>query len=134
MGFQPANVGKRRPERVDPQQTAQRWLDTFPGVTPPMIANYLFDLLTAPVQGPAYSSTAVKWFEAFCESMPQADRKAWVLDVLKANATRTLESFVLARNWADAFLATHAHEADPIDSRTNGRAVRVLERAVHGYP
>src|SRR5690606_878094 len=62
-----------------------------------------------------FSSIATRWYEAFCESMPQADRKAWVTDVLSANHARPLEAFVLARNWADAFLTSQKSGVDASD-------------------
>lgn len=81
------------------------WLsETFDGVTPEMIAAYLFDVLTATPPQPAYSGSAIKLFESFCAAMTAEDRKAWINDVLKANHARPLAAFVLARNWADAFL------------------------------
>ncbi len=100
----------------DPQQDHGSSLaEIFPDVTATMVADYLFDVLTAAAATPVFSSTAARWYESFCESMPQEDRKAWVTDVLGANNARPLESFVLARNWADAFLTSQAPAADVID-------------------
>ncbi len=92
----------------DPSHGDGQWLTNFDAVTAEMVADYLFDVLTTSPGKPAFSSVALDWFETFCESMTSEDRKSWVHDVLKANQSRPLEAFVLARNWADAFLAARA--------------------------
>jgi hypothetical protein len=121
-GARPAVEFRQRiADRVaEPVKEAGQWLDAFPGVTPVMIADYWFDLLAGPTPGsapgsdpvPAYSSVAAAAFEGFCRSMTTDDRKSWVQDVLKANHSRPIESFVLARNWADAYIeSNHAGDA-----------------------
>ncbi|HBJ37277.1 MAG TPA: AAA family ATPase [Planctomycetaceae bacterium] len=88
----------------DPSLGHGQWLEVFSGVTPEAIAEYWFDLLIRPSVQPAYSGIAVKAYEQFRQSMTVEDHKVWVSDVLKANQSRPVESFVLARNWADAFI------------------------------
>jgi MoxR-like ATPase len=85
------------------------WLDLFAGVTATDISRYWFDVLTSDSAKPAYSSVAVKAYEQFLQSMPVEDHKVWVIDVLKANRSRPLDAFVLARNWADAFIESQQH-------------------------
>ncbi|TVQ01865.1 MAG: AAA family ATPase [Planctomycetaceae bacterium] len=88
------------------------WDQTFPGLRPADLADYLFDVLTdSPVQ-PAFSSAAVQAYEGFRASLPKVDRQTWVDDVLKANGDRPWQAFVLARNWADAFLDSRRRDAD----------------------
>jgi len=117
-GARPATEFRRRISElvgVPQQDYGLALADVFPDVTARMIADYLFDVLTSEPATPVFSSTAARWYETFCDSMPQADRKAWITDVLSVSSTRPLESFVLARNWADAFLTHQKHEADFFD-------------------
>jgi len=88
----------------DPHNHGLDWLSIFPDVTPELIADYWFDVLTDSAKLPALSLSAVNGYERFCQAMTAEDRKRWVHDVLSANQTRPVESFVLARNWADAFI------------------------------
>lgn len=89
---------------LDPSQGSGAWLEVFPGVTPQAIADYWFDLLVSANAQPVYSAAAVNAYEQFRQSMTAEDYKLWVADVLKANQSRPIESFVLARNWAEAFI------------------------------
>jgi len=92
----------------DPSLGNGAWLEIFPGVTSAAIADYWFDLLTSSNPQPIYSDVAVKAYEWFRRSMTAEDCKRWITDVLKANQSRPIESFVLARNWADAFIESQA--------------------------
>ena len=100
----------------DPDTIDNTWLQTFPGVRPQGIAHYVFDMLVSSPATPAYSATAVALFDAFCNSISQLDRKAWVTDVIKTNDTRPLEAFVLARNWADAFIEAQSANTEHLDA------------------
>ncbi len=95
----------------------QEWLARFPDVTAAEIAAYLFDLLVDDPSVPVVSQRAVRLHQTFCAAMTEADRKVWLTDVLKSNDSRTIEAFVLARNWADAFIdqaVTEDNEIDPL--------------------
>jgi len=92
----------------DPSLGNGAWLEIFPGVTSAAIADYWFDLLTSSNPQPIYSDVAVKAYEGFRQSMTAEDYKRWITDFLKANQSRPIESFVLARNWADAFIESQA--------------------------
>lgn len=98
----------------DPSLGNGAWLEVFPGATPAAIADYWFDLLSTSNPHPVYSGIAAKAYELFRQSMTAADHKQWVIDVLKANQSRPIESFVLARNWADAFIESQAENIQQI--------------------
>ncbi|TWU59020.1 ATPase involved in DNA repair [Rubripirellula tenax] len=76
-----------------------------PQVTPLRIAEYLFDELTHAPKKPVASKRAATLFKTFTEKSPATIEKV-------ADPAR---SFVLARNWADAFLESHTDDdtADP---------------------
>lgn len=86
-----------------------------PAVTSDAIACYIFDMLTSARAAPAYSQQAVNLYEAFKQSLTESDRKTWVTDAIKTNDSRPLEAFVLARNWADAFIESHPAAPPSID-------------------
>ncbi|QDS92993.1 ATPase involved in DNA repair [Roseimaritima multifibrata] len=79
----------------------------FPTVTPTAIANYLFEHLISQASSFTISGQAEKMRANFDASLPAADRKRWLEDSLQANAGQPLQIFVLARNWADAFLKSN---------------------------
>ncbi len=104
------------------------WTDTFPNVTADAIADYLFDMLVGSPATPALSAAALGLFESFSGSIGQADRKHWVTDVLKSNDARPLRAFVLARNWADAFIESKAVESiDPAVGYRNELALLIMQ-------
>lgn len=123
-GARPATEFRQRiVELVDAPQPDHglKLSEVFPEVTANMVSDYLFDMLTSESASQVFSSTAVRWYSTFCESMPQEDRKSWVTDVLHANHARPIESFVLARNWADAFLTSQQLGDDIVDPPTDYR-------------
>ncbi|MGV3485595.1 MAG: DNA repair ATPase, partial [Planctomycetaceae bacterium] len=105
----------RLAERVAEQNDLLALFGGDDAVSPVSIADYLFEMLVSPQATPAYSQQAVTLYETFNSSLTAADRKSWVTDVLKANEARPLEAFVLARNWADAFIGAHADRGSSID-------------------
>jgi hypothetical protein len=100
---------------LDPTSSWNGWLKAFPTVTAPSIAHYLFDMLVSSPATLAYSGAAMTLFDAFNASINQTDRKSWVTDTMKANDARPIEAFVLARNWAEAFIESKATAPDSID-------------------
>lgn len=80
---------------------------------PSAIAAYLFDMLTSEPFTPAFSRQAISLFDAFNQSV--GNQKSVVTEVIKSNDSRPLDSFVLARNWADAFIESQAASAKTID-------------------
>ncbi|WDQ18895.1 DNA repair ATPase [Rhodopirellula sp. P2] len=85
------------------------WIGLFESVvTPERIADYLFEQLTNAPDRIAISGQAHSLHEDFLHSLPESDQKRWVLGGLKPNSSSPLHTFVLARNWADAFLDKRA--------------------------
>ncbi len=70
-------------------------------VTPDRIADYLFDQLIATPKKNVVSETAASLYESFA-----ADTKTKSSSPAKSVASAPVRAFVLARNWADAHLAT----------------------------
>ncbi|OYP36570.1 DNA repair ATPase [Rhodopirellula sp. MGV] len=69
------------------------------------IAAYLFDQLIYSAKTPTISSHASDLMQQFCGSVPEVDRDKLLSKALKSNEADAERSFLLARNWADAFLA-----------------------------
>ncbi|MFG0264612.1 MAG: DNA repair ATPase [Rhodopirellula sp. JB055] len=87
------------------------WIGLFEKViTPERIADYLFEQLTSAPDKIAISGQANTLHEDFLRSLPESDQKRWVLGGLKPNTASPVHTFVLARNWADAFLSKRANE------------------------
>lgn len=116
-GARPAQDFRNRIAELaaDPAVSPEGWLDHFPGVTGAAIAGYLFEMLISSHATLAYSGAAMTLYDAFCSSINQTDRKTWVTDAMKANDPRPLEAYVLARNWAEAFIESRPAIADSID-------------------
>ena len=78
------------------------------------IADYLFDELTQPPRKSVASSRAAHLFAEFSAAIPDSDREKLLASVLKSESD-PVRGFILARNWVDAFLKTHAAagEIDP---------------------
>ena len=117
----------------DPSLGSGSWLDIFPGVTPAGIADYWFDLLTNSNPQPVYSVIAVNAYGQFRQSMTAEDYKQWITDVLKTNQSRPIESFVLARNWADAFIESRLHLSTKDLDRKNALADDVDTQSLDDY-
>ncbi|MEP0345880.1 AAA family ATPase, partial [Rhodopirellula bahusiensis] len=87
------------------------WIGLFEKViTPERIADYLFEQLTSAPDKVAISGHANTLHEDFLRSLPESDQKRWVLGGLKPNTASPVHTFVLARNWADAFLNKRAND------------------------
>jgi hypothetical protein len=69
------------------------------------IADYLFAELVEQ-KGPVVSGQALKLYDDFCATLPERERGNWLREAVIGEGHSPLESFVLARNWAEAFLAT----------------------------
>ncbi|MCM2371983.1 DNA repair ATPase [Aporhodopirellula aestuarii] len=73
-------------------------------VTPPRIADYLFhELLVSPNKA-TVSGRAMHLLSDFKNALPQTDRQKWLVGGIKPNSDDPIRSFVLARNWSDAFI------------------------------
>lgn len=94
----------------------------FGGVSADSIALYLFDELvqeapsvpespSAQESPPSVSQRAVSLYQGFCESLPESDREQWTSEAIWREGRSPLETFVLARNWADAYLQSQEVEA-----------------------
>jgi SpoVK/Ycf46/Vps4 family AAA+-type ATPase len=95
---------------------AEQWQPLFgQEVTSEAIATYLFDQLVHPARKNVVSSRAATLFQGFTESIPETDRQKLLSAALKSNEADPVRSFVLARNWSKAFLATNTaeNEIDP---------------------
>lgn len=101
------------------------WQSIFgDAVTPQHIADYLFaELIVAPEKVTA-SGRVIELLSEFEETLPKSDRTQWLVAGLKSTQSDPVRSFVLARNWADAFLdkrsrrQTGAESAGEIDPST----------------
>ncbi|SMP51492.1 MoxR-like ATPase [Neorhodopirellula lusitana] len=87
-------------------------------VSPTRVAEYLFDELISPSPQPIVSGPAQDLLKELEQSLPQSDRTKWLNTGINDNAHDAVQCFVLARNWADAFLAKRgrgqsASEIDP---------------------
>ena len=83
------------------------------------IADYLFDELTHAPKKPIVSHRAAHLYSEFAAAVPDADREKLLASVLKSEAD-PIRGYILARNWVDAFLKTHAVR-DEIDPATSYR-------------
>ncbi|MEM6471286.1 MAG: DNA repair ATPase, partial [Planctomycetota bacterium] len=83
-------------------------------VTSEEVARYLFDQLVHTQRKRVISGRAVKLYEDFVQSIPETDRAKWLAAALKSNESDVIRSFVLARNWAQAFVDTH-EASDSVD-------------------
>ena len=79
------------------------------------IAQYLFDQLTHTPKKTVVSGRAAALFNEFSTAIPASDRSKLLTNSMKTNESNPVQAFVLARNWAEAFIATHPHadDADP---------------------
>lgn len=91
------------------------WDRTFPGLSTTALADYLFEVLISSPAVPVFSEVAVRHYDGFRESLPEIDRRVWVDEVLQANRERPWQAFILARNWAEAFLESRHPEPDEAD-------------------
>jgi hypothetical protein len=85
--------------------------------TPQRIADYLFDELTHAPKKPVASGRSARLFEEFTAAVPQTERDKWLNSALKLQESSPTRAFILARNWAEAFLQSHAKPED-IDPAT----------------
>lgn len=75
----------------------------FEDVPAESIAGYLFEEMLETEQ-PIASGRAVGLYRDFVAGMPESDREKWLTEAMLAEDRGPIETFVLARNWADAFL------------------------------
>ncbi|KAA5540259.1 AAA family ATPase [Roseiconus nitratireducens] len=97
-------------------EDAAIWSPLFDrSVTDQAIADYLFDQLVQPGRKSVVSARATELFQSFTDAVPESDRQKWLAAALKTNETDPIASFVLARNWAAAFLKSRTtdEDADP---------------------
>jgi hypothetical protein len=93
---------------------APTWSPLFEGdLTSQRIADYLFDELTHAPKKPIASGRVAQLFNEFCAAVPDTDREKLLASALKGESD-PIRSYILARNWVDAFLKSHAQhdEAD----------------------
>lgn len=97
-------------------------------VTPDRIAKYLFDELTHAPKKPAVSGRAAQLYGEFTTAVPESDREKLLQAAIKSTEADPVRAYILARNWADAFLQTHAHaeDADPATEHLDELAWLVL--------
>ena len=98
------------------ENDADSWSPLFDGQVSSMrMADYLFDQLVQSARKPVVSGRVAKLYEQFVAAIPQADRDKLLTAAIKSAEAKPSGAFVLARNWADAFLETHSgpDELDP---------------------
>lgn len=89
------------------------WAPIFPpAVNEQRIADYLFDQLVAKGRQNTASKRAADLHHAFAETLPESDRQKLLESSLKNNQSDPVASFILARNWAEAYLQSHAKTDD----------------------
>ena len=89
------------------------WKPLFsPYVTKKRIAAYLFDQLVDESSKTVVSGRVGQLYNEFTDSVPQADLEKLLKTGIDANADDPVKLFVLCRNWAEAFLQTHAKPDD----------------------
>lgn len=89
------------------ESESDQWRPLFDqNVTSAAIANYLFDQLVHPDQKYVCSSRAATLYQSFTDAVPEIDRQTLLDSALKSNEKDAIRSFVLARDWAKAFLAS----------------------------
>ena len=76
------------------------------------IGAYLFDQLIATPRKPVCSGRAAALFDDFLAAIPEADREKLLTQAIKTTDSDPVRAFILARNWASAFLNTHAKSDD----------------------
>jgi hypothetical protein len=104
------------------EEDIEYWRPLFDhSVTSVSIAHYLFDQLIHSPRKNVVSSRAATLFHSFTDSVPEIDRQKLLASALKSNESDPVRAFVLARNWAKAFLETHANDdtVDPADDYVN---------------
>ncbi len=79
------------------------------------IADYLFDQLTHTPKKTVVSGRAAALFDEFTASIPADDRQKLLTTALKTSNDDPTRAFILARNWAIAFIESHDNtdDADP---------------------
>jgi hypothetical protein len=99
------------------------WQPIFePSVTAERIAMYLFDELVGSPMKTTASGRVMELFHEFQNSLPQPDRKKWLVNGLRASADDPTRLFVLARNWVDAFLSKRdSGESSDVDPASGYR-------------
>lgn len=111
---QPARQFRERIVEVLEQTSAEtnagstlRLQDVFPEVSSEAIAEYLFAQLIDPTEQWICSGRASHLLLEFRDALPVADQRQLLERSIEAIADYPLQVFVLARNWADAYLKNH---------------------------
>lgn len=92
-----------------------QWQTLFDAsVTEQGIADYLFEELISSGRKTAISKRATELFQDFLDSVATSDRQTLLDAALKTTSSDITKSFVLARNWAQAYLDSHG-QPDAID-------------------
>lgn len=124
---------KRLAQEITQAKQQGEFGELFAGVLDESIAAYLFAELISE-QPPIVSRTALALYKDFSESLP-SNKTANVLGpaVLKPGG-EALRAFVLARNWAEAYLDANPREdhQDPLDSYLDELALLILRGGSEG--
>ena len=115
---------------------AEHWQPLFDrDVTSSAIANYLFEQRVHTPRTTICSSRAAELYQAFNGSIPEVDREKWLRSALSSNTADPVASFILARNWAKAFLESHAadDEIDPAENYLDELAWIILKGKIDAF-
>jgi hypothetical protein len=120
-GARPASEFRSRLEaHIRQAWDATEFGQLFSEATCKQIAWYLFDELVSE-QSPVVSGRAKALYEQFATLIPEASRRSLINAAtegdLVATGNHLARVFVLARNWAEAFLETN-EDSDPLDPAT----------------
>ena len=109
---QPAVEFREHLQRLATTDSAE-WPKLFSAeVTPDRIASYLFDQLVDAPRKPVTSGRAASLYKDFLASIPNTERDRLLTAAIKTSEGDPTKAFVLARNWADAFLSSHSKEEE----------------------
>ena len=114
------------PEQTGPQSAQQPAL---------RIADYLFDQLSHAPKRTVASGRASALFDEFVSAIPATDRTKLLTTALKTTESNPVQAFVLARNWAEAFIANHSddNEADPATNYIDELAWLILSDGTNRF-
>jgi ATPase involved in DNA repair/ATPase family associated with various cellular activities (AAA) len=103
--------------------------------SPSLMADYLFDAWIANPKQPIVSGRASDLYQLFVGSIAATDRNRWMA-ALADKSLGPFAGFVLARNWADAFLSSHSssitNEIESLDPAIRYRNELAWLIMVHG--
>ncbi|MGB7343262.1 MAG: DNA repair ATPase [Pirellulaceae bacterium] len=104
-------------------------------VTAHRIADYLFDELTHTSRKTITSGRAAALFAEFAASIPDNERLKLLTAALKTSESDPVRAFILARNWAVAFIDTQdqSDEADPASNYVEELAWIILSGGTESF-